>query len=240
MPLPFIASALLTLGPEAIKLGSGIAQKIKAKKLEKTLKRPEYKVPASLREAVSNARIAAINPEFAGQQQLESRLSADTSAAIDQITQASTSGSEILNAISGLHGKEIEGRRDIGIAAEQSQVQDVSNLNRALAGQARYEDKASDIEMEEFKRKASTIAALKGAGAKNIYSAAGGLGKGALILGGGGIPGAEGGETGDLTTTRDVIGQEEGMAGFRKAFPDKSDEELQQIIAQISALGTNQ
>ena len=115
----------------------------------------------------------------------------------------------------------------------------MSNLNQALVGQARYEDKISDLEMDEFKRKASAISALKGAGAKNIYSAAGNIGKGAQLLGGAEIPGTEGAGTGGVTTPGDVVGQTEGMAGFRKAFPDKSDEELQQIIAQISALGTN-
>lgn len=237
MAIPLLVSAALTLGPELMKIGSGIIQKIKAKKLSKGLKRPDYKVPASIREAVSNARIAAINPEFAGQQQIESKLSADTSSAIDRITEASSSGTEILNTISGLQGKETEARRDIGIAAEQSQVQDVSNLNQALAGQARFEDKASDLEMEEFKRKASAISALKGAGAKNIFSGLGGIGKGALMLGGGGLPGTEGVETGGLTTTGDAVGQEEGMAAFRNAFPGKSDEELNQMITQIGLLG---
>jgi len=233
MPLPLIAAAALTLGPELMKIGSGISQKIKAKKLGKGLKRPEYKVPGSIREAVSNARIAAINPEFAGQRALESKLSASTSAGISRMKEASSSGTEILNAVSALQGKETEGIRDIGIAAEQAQAQDMANLNQSLSNQARFEDKAFDInKMDPFKEQAAAAAALKEAGAKNIYSGISGIGAGAQMLAGGGVPGSngEGAAEGLATPTSSAPTETSGAVN---AFSNMSEEELRMMKSKL-------
>jgi len=240
--MPLLTAAAI-LVPELIKLGSGIAQKIKAKKLGKGLKRPEYKVPGSVREAVSNARIAAINPEFAGQRAIESKLSASTSAGISRMKEATSSGTELLNTISGLQGQESAGIRDIGISAQQAQVQDMANLDRALSTQAGYEDKAFERnKMQPFEETAAAVAALKGAGAQNIYSAAAGLGKGAQLLGGGaggdvaGAVGAAGTAEGAATAPTTPANGLSTPDKFKQAFPDMSEEDLKALQSKLSLI----
>lgn len=153
------------------KTGLGVAQYIKAKKLEKTLgKRPAYKTPEEIAQMLALVKAGASQTELPGQGILEQKIGAASAEGVRQATQASDSSASLNAGIAGITGSEQDKLGDIGVEAANYRQMQQEKLKQALMATAPYKDKEFDInKMEPFKEKASAIEALKGSALENAY-----------------------------------------------------------------------
>ncbi|OHB99070.1 MAG: hypothetical protein A2Z57_04030 [Planctomycetes bacterium RIFCSPHIGHO2_12_39_6] len=153
------------------KTGLGVAQFIKAKKLEKSLgKRPEYKTPEEIAQMLAIAKAKAAQTEMPGQNILEEKIGAASASGMRQATQASDSSAALMATIAGITGNEQEQLADVGVKASEYRDLQSERLKQSLMAVAPYKDQEfATNKMEPFKEKATAIESLKGSALENAY-----------------------------------------------------------------------
>lgn len=178
--------AIIAAAAAVYQIGSGIDQKNKAKKMERSLKRPDYnprpyEIPKEVDQYLQKAKMEALDQKLPGQQVMEERISGATSNAVAATQQSGTDSAEILNAIAGIQRSEDRAVNDLNVMAAQDQIRKQANVDQALSNSAQFADRKTAMDKQDadrkfqineydpYKEKAAAISALKGAGQQNIY-----------------------------------------------------------------------
>lgn len=173
--------ALATVGQQVFKLGQGIRQSNRARKLERETVRPTYNTPAGINESVSLNRAQYNQPGIPGQVLEEESLRRGTSDMLSRAGRTASSASMLSQLTAAGAFNESEQRRNLAIAGAKLQQQQLEMLNRSLGIQAQYQDKEFDYNKRQpFEENAAAIASQREASSRNIYGALGSLASTAL------------------------------------------------------------
>lgn len=204
-----VASSVIAAAPELYKLGTGIGQTTKAKRLAK-YDRPIYDVPQSFDEALGLTRTQAASPYLPGQELIEDRLRGVTGRGVEAVTQVAQDPASAVAAVGSIYADEMQGVRDIGVAAAEDFRGRQRDLATMLTQRGRYEDKKFDInKMQLFEDAMAAARRLSETGQQNIFSGMSGLSEIAQSSMGGG------GDQGPQTPLDDIFGgtTEKGSQG---------------------------
>ncbi len=147
---------------------TGIAQSEDSKDELKNLKRPTYKTPSEVTQALTLSKREFSDPRFAGQAQLEAQVQQNASQALET---AQRRGSGMQN-VAGIVAANNQAAQDIGAEAARQQrgdLQDYQNMLQLMAG---YKDK--EFQMNKFapySDKYNEAREMKGAGQQNTFQA---------------------------------------------------------------------
>lgn len=183
MPVPALALAALTAIPSALKIGKGASQAAQARKLAKQ-QRPTYEIPKSVEESTELAR-TVFQGGLPGEAVAAERLGAATAAGVGRAKEAGGSSAEILAAVSGLHGAEVEGVRDLAVSAGQAKLTSAQNLMGALRYKGQFEEKAQEYNvLKPYEEAKAAESALRESSFKQLESGVSGLSRIGLGLAG--------------------------------------------------------
>lgn len=146
-----------------------------------TNKRPEYEIPDSLRQSLSLAKAAFLDPKMSGYEQAAESIDMQTA---NQLA-AATQGGRGAESVAALAGQQQAAYRDLEAQNQLSQDRDRAGLTSELAKVAQAEDMAWQMnEFAPYKDKAQRSADVFGAGMENVVGALDDYGI-ASVLGGG-------------------------------------------------------
>lgn len=168
------AAAIIQAIPALIKLGSGISQSIKAKKLEKEAgDRPEYEIPESIQQMLDKSNALAQMRELPGANIMEERIRGTTSEMASRMQEATAGTGAMLGGLAQLGRQEAAGLQDIGVRGAEFWSQNQQQLMSNLARMGQYEQEQWKQNMlEPYMESKYAEAALRGAGMQNIFGAA--------------------------------------------------------------------
>lgn len=191
--------AILAGAPEAAKTALGISQAIKASRIARQTKRPEYKVPGAIQEGTAMARNLA-QTGLPGYQTMQDNLSGQTAGAVRSIKEAGGSGPEKLAAIAGAYGSQMGQQRNLGVQNAQQRVANQRALQSQLGVQAGYQDKAWQWNQQDPYIQAMDAARrLREAANQNIYGGMKGMASAGIMGGTGDFSAITGGKGGSTT-----------------------------------------
>ena len=177
-PWGIAASAI----PSLFKLGSGLFQSGKARRLANGLNRPnynpdQYQIPPEVQEYLNMTKNRMIDPRLPGQGRMEDRLSAITSNAVPNITNP--------NQISDIYGKQMDSQANLDIAGAESYLTQTRDKENDVARALQYSKSAKDFKFgqdqsrydkmfdynqnQPFQDRSKAVQALTGAANQNIY-----------------------------------------------------------------------
>lgn len=182
--VPFMA--IIAAAAAVYQMGKGIDQNAKAKKMERSLKRPvynpkPYEIPKEVDQYLQKAKMEALDQKLPGQQVMEERISGATANAIAATQQSGTGSAEILNSIASVQRGEDRAVNDLNAMAAQDMIRKQQNVDAAISNSAEWNNRKQAIDMQQedkkfqvneydpYKEKAAAISALKGAGSQNVY-----------------------------------------------------------------------
>lgn len=184
MPVGAAVLGALTAVKSVMKIGKGISQAAQAKKLAKKYQRPTYEIPKSVEEQTELAR-SMFQGGLPGEAAATERLGAATAAGVRSAKEAGGSSAEILAAVSGLHGAEVEGVRDLAVSAGQAKLTSAQNLMGALRYKGQYEEKAQEYnKLKPYEEAKAAESALRESSFKQVESGVTGLSRIGLGLAG--------------------------------------------------------
>lgn len=125
-------AALAGAPAELFKAGLGVYQGLKARKIRRDYKRPEFEIPGAVREAVGQARGMALDPRLPGQGLIEEQIGLSEARTGRDIREMGAGSAERMAALTGASRGGMEQRRQLGVAAAQQQQQDMMNLQNML------------------------------------------------------------------------------------------------------------
>ncbi len=170
------AVAVITAAGLAWQVYQGVKQEQEAKKMMANNTRPNYAIPEEFFKALSSAEDQARQRLLPGQSLIEEEVGATTSRGADELKDTAGSGVDASGGIVQLYAKELDARRDIGLAAANNfnTNQQVLRTMQGVIGRAR--DNSFNInEMQPYLANAAAAGALHGAGQQNIAGGIGGL-----------------------------------------------------------------
>ncbi|TGE29805.1 hypothetical protein [Hymenobacter metallicola] len=162
MPLPLLALAGISAAPQLLKLGQGILQGQKAKKVK-----VEDTQPAASKENLALLRGSA-NAQMPGYGLMEGQLAQNQAAVAGQALRAGGSSSDIMASIGAADARRQQGLANLNVQNQQYQAQGRRALSAGLLQQAAYQKADQDTASR-------TRAALKQASATNVFGAVDGL-----------------------------------------------------------------
>lgn len=134
--------------------------------------RPEYKMPEAVRQSLALAKMNVVNPYSPGYSQ--AKAEADLAAA-NQLNAAQQQGNP-MEAIQTIAGAQQKSNRDLQMYNEQSQRQDVGDLQNELAKVAQAQDLMFQMnEFAPYQDKSQQSKNMIGGGIENIFGAGGQL-----------------------------------------------------------------
>lgn len=197
MAAPLAIAGLASLASSGIKLGQGISQRRKARKLEEQLKErfgeegPISETPQAIQDATARSQALAGAQKAPGQAQAEMALRTSTGGAIGRARKAAPSASSLLSTIASVQGAEQRGMVALEGKAQQFRAAQEANVQRALAREGTYQDQNFvRNQLQPYQTALGEVSALRGAGRTNITNAAtGALGTAASFATAGGFGG---------------------------------------------------
>lgn len=168
--------------PSLFKLGSGLFQSSKARKLANGLNRPgynpdQYQIPPEVQEYLNMTKNRIVDPRLPGQGLMEDKLSAITANAIPNITNP--------NQISDIYGKQMDNQVNLDIAGAQNYLGQTRQKESDVASALQYSKAAQDTKFAQdqsrydkmfdynqnqpFQDRSKAVQALTGAANQNIY-----------------------------------------------------------------------
>ena len=145
VPWGGIATGVSTL----LNLGLGIADRIKANKLQKqwnTLysQRPEYEIPESYTDALSLYKQRAAQSKMPGQDILEENIQQSSARARTAAERGAISSASYGAQASDIYSKELEAIQDLGIKSAEFQWANQGQLGEAMNMYGQQQEKAND------------------------------------------------------------------------------------------------
>jgi len=122
MPIPLIIPAAAMAASSLYKMGTGISQGIKARKLAKT-PRPTFQIPQAQINSLANARMMAAQNKLPGQGLMEQDMDRSMSNAIQEASRTATSGAQLTQAATSMGLGRMEAARKLGVEAAANKQQ---------------------------------------------------------------------------------------------------------------------
>lgn len=167
---PTVLAALAAI-PALYKIGSGISDNAKAKKLETRYPRPKYEIPQAETDALNYAKMSALDVLLPGQKRLEERISANTANNIFALTQTATSPAGLQAGVAASIGNEQEMFGDLSVKAAENYQRKQENLVNQLERYGDFQDKKWQTNiMDPYKNAMLMASKLREAGKKNTES----------------------------------------------------------------------
>lgn len=166
--------------PELFKLGQGIAQSVRARKIERSQQRPTYTPPAAAVEALANQRALAAG-EAPGMSAARNQLASSMGGSIAAIQGSGGGQAERLAALTRLNRNASLAALDLGARQQEWRASQEANLINQLDRFAPYQEAAWEYNRNKPYQEAMQMASdLRTTGVKNQYSA---LKQGAALAG---------------------------------------------------------
>jgi hypothetical protein len=142
-------SAIATGVSSLLNLGLGIADRIKANKLQKqwnTLysQRPEYEIPESYTNALNLYKQRAAQSKMPGQDILEENIQQSSARARTAAERGAISSASYGAQASDIYSKELEAIQDLGIKSAEFQWANQGQLGEAMQMYGQQQEKAQD------------------------------------------------------------------------------------------------
>jgi hypothetical protein len=173
------------LGVSGYNLYQGVKQKRRGQSILDNLERPTYTTPSGITQSTALAKNQLLDSRLAGQGAAENKLSGSTSQAIDFARGSGRSAADIMAVITGTNANQNKGIVDLGVAADERQLADVLNYQKALNTESEYKDKEFAYnKWMPYMADRQYGESLVGAGATNINSSLNDITSGAATLAG--------------------------------------------------------
>ena len=186
VPWGGIATGVSTL----LNLGLGIADRIKANKLQKqwnTLysQRPEYEIPESYTDALSLYKQRAAQSKMPGQDIIEGNIQQSSARARTAAERGAISSASYGAQASDIYSKELEAIQDLGIKSAEFQWANQGQLGEAMQMYGGQQEKAQDWNsMGAWSTKMNTLESQMGAKTQNANNYLGNAAAGLLNFAG--------------------------------------------------------
>lgn len=122
----------------------GLVNEGKAKKLEKSAKRPNYEIPQEIFQNQAMFESMANSSRIPGQAIMEENIAKSTANAIGQAQRGAASSVDALSAIGGIQQNQNDVFSNLGIAGAQMQMANKDKLAQARESTADYRQQAFD------------------------------------------------------------------------------------------------
>lgn len=176
MPLPLLAGAALAAIPSIFSGISGMSQAKRGRKLAESNIRPVYRRPGEVDEALALAERSYSNGVMPGSAAIQNQIQAGGAGMLNSATQAATSSSDILDAVTKINYNQGQQFNALGVNEAQYKMQQMQNLQSQLQNSAGYTDKEFAYNKDQpYQDTAAQASALIGAGNQNIGGAVNGL-----------------------------------------------------------------
>jgi len=141
--------AIATGVSSLLNLGLGIADRIKANKLQKQWnklysQRPEYEIPEAYTNALSLYKQRAAQSKMPGQDLIEENIQQSSARARTAAERGAISSASYGAQASDIYAKELEAIQDLGIQSAQFQWQNQGQLGEAMQMYGGQQEKAQD------------------------------------------------------------------------------------------------
>ena len=177
---PVTAAALAAI-PSLFKVGTGIVQGIRGRKLENQYDRPTYQIPQAQEQALAESR-ALTNTGMPGIDQASARLGQGTANASRAIGEAGQSSDQIIKGVTDLYDRELQATENLNMADADFRMRAMGDYMRQLQSMAGFQDKAWETNQQQPWDDAMTAsAALREGGIQNVSSGVKGLTSAALM-----------------------------------------------------------
>ena len=164
---PAVAAALIAAIPAAVQIGSGIAQKRRARKELEKLRDPGSPIPKEATEALSLARTQAGKSEMPGMSSMVDRVNQISGQGYNMAGQYATSAPQALGAMTGIAANQTDALLDIE-AKNAAWMQDrMDRYGQALNTYADWQNRKQQYAQNRYLREATAISGLGGAGMYN-------------------------------------------------------------------------
>jgi hypothetical protein len=167
--------------PALAQAGLGVYQGIKANKMQKDLKDPVYEVPDAIDQSIAMYADRANTNTMVGYDNAVQKLDQGMANTTNDILTAAGSGGDALGALVKANAGNQNAMNDLAIQNAKAVDSYDTDLIRAVAGRAAYEDKAFQVNvMDKFNRDSAAVSAMKNAAINNVF---GGIKSGAKVAG---------------------------------------------------------
>lgn len=162
--------------PVAIDLIKAAKQKSQLDQFSQ-VKRPQYKIPQGVLDAVNQSKYLAGMRELPGQNLMEARLGQNTSKGIAEMKNVAANPADLASNIAKLYASQNQGLQDIGMRAGQNWQNQQGQLAQMLQTLGHYQDKQFDYnENQPYQAAKGAESALRQASFENVYAGLSGLG----------------------------------------------------------------
>jgi len=163
---------------------SGIIQSNKGKRMAQNNIRPVYSRPTEVGQGLALAEQAYLNGGMPGSAVARNNVSSAGATALDNITQAASSGADVLDGISKVQYNEGLQTNDIATQEAAYKKQQLGQYQDQLANSAQYADKEFSYNKDApYQTTAAAASALIGAGNTNVGNSVNNLGSLATTIG---------------------------------------------------------
>ena len=173
--------------PEAFKLGLGVTQALRARKIEKSQQRPIFGIPGAAQNALAGQYNLAMG-QAPGLNTAQQQLAQARAGSVSAVQNSGGGGAERLAALTMLDQNAGNQARELGAMQEQWQAQQQANLINAQNQYADWQQRAWEYnKYKPYEQAMAKAAELRNAANTNFYGAAksaGGLISSALSGGG--------------------------------------------------------
>ena len=151
----------------------GVKQNKEAKKLAKTINRPNYDIAPSIQESESMQRQLVNSGLMPGYDQAQQMINANTSNQLGNITDTSSSAAESLMAANAANNSANNAQLNLDMKNAENQQNNLMNLSSFLTNvKAPEERKKWDYNLNQpYEQKMKQYAALKNAAGNNMQNA---------------------------------------------------------------------
>lgn len=167
--MPITAAAIAAGAGAVYKIGEGISENVKAKRLSKT-PRPTYAPPTAAEDALNLAKIRAARTTLPGQAMMENKIGATAANTIGALKEVSPTNASLLAGVSAAGANQGEQVTNLSIEAARQKAINEATLVSQLGTFAGYQDKAFEInKYQPYINAMNKAAQLQAAGKEKIY-----------------------------------------------------------------------
>lgn len=151
----------------------GVKQNREAKKLAKTINRPNYDMPQSIQEAEAMQRNLANSGNMPGYTQAQQMIGANTANQLGNIADTSSSAAESLMAANAANNSANNSQLELDMKNAENHQNNLGSLSAFLTGVKAPEERQKWLYnmYEPYQQKMKQYAALKNAAANNMQNA---------------------------------------------------------------------
>lgn len=213
----------------------GIKQNKEAKKLAKTINRPNYDIPQAVQEAEAMQRNLANSGLMPGYTQAQQGIEANTANQLSNITDTSSSAAESLMAANAANNSANNSQLELDMKNAQNQQDNLGALSSFLTNVKSPEERQKWMYnlYEPYQQKMKQYAALKNAAGNNMQNAGTSAMQSMAVLGSG-----FGGNNNNTTGIADNNGAETSMGMSNGIGINPNVGNIPQITNYASMLST--